>query len=160
MLEQAQAVAVGQVPPGPPAEHRRAVQQQDPLDGWVGAGLQEPPHSGVQRGHRVDGAVGLGAGGDLVGDVGLDGLGHGGEQGGLVAELMVQRAAGHPGRLDDLLGADTGVAALREQDSGGGDQPPAGRLRAQVLLGLLGSGHIHTCPSYCLYVNTYMLSVS
>jgi hypothetical protein len=41
LLEQAKAVAVGHVPPGLPAKHRRGVEKEDPFDRRVGAHLQD-----------------------------------------------------------------------------------------------------------------------
>src|SRR5829696_557235 len=128
MLEQAETVAVGKVTPSLPAEYSRAIQQQDPFDRWVRAGLQEAPHAGVQRRHCVDCAVGLRTAGDAVRDFGLDGLGNGGEQVGLVTELVVKRTTGHPSRLDDLLSSYAGVTTLGEHRAGDSDQCLAGCL--------------------------------
>jgi hypothetical protein len=95
MLEQAQAVAVGQVPPGLPAQHGRGVQQDDPFDRWVGAHLQEASDPACSA---AIGSVAPSVCAPVVmrGALGPDGFSHGGEQGGLVAVLVVERAAGHP----------------------------------------------------------------
>jgi hypothetical protein len=50
VVKQAEAVAIGKVASGLPAEHNRAIQQQDPFDRWVGARLRKrrtPAHSAV-----------------------------------------------------------------------------------------------------------------
>ena len=49
----------------------------------------------------------------------FDGLEDGGEQLGLVRELVVQRTAADPGLAGDALSADGGVAVLREQPASG-----------------------------------------
>src|SRR6185295_15341980 len=69
---------------------------------------------------------------------------------GLVAELVVQGAAGYPGGPHDLLGAHAGVAVGAEQRARSAHQLPPGRLGAQIVL---GPGHV---PAALL---SYVLSV-
>ena len=52
----------------------------------------------------------------------FDGLEDGGEQLGLVRELVVQRTAADPGLAGDALGADGGVAMLGEESASGLDE--------------------------------------
>ncbi len=92
------------------------------------------------------------SGGDLLENLLLQPLHDLGEQVLLVAELVVQRAAGNARRLHDLLGGHAGVAALAEQAPGRLDQGVAGRL------GLLGLAilDIHTVcmlDTGCTYGN-------
>src|SRR5439155_20775269 len=84
--------------------------------------------------------------------LGLDLLGDGGEQVGLVTELVVERAAGHPGGLHDLLGAHPRVPARTEQAARGGEQHLAGLLRSEVVLGLGHAPAATPCRTDCLYV--------
>src|SRR6516225_7595480 len=83
-LDQAETVAAGQIPPRLPAQDGGGVEQDDPLDVWLRAGVQEQPRADPERSRRV----GRGCGCiccDPPGDLRLDLLGYGGEQVGLVA---------------------------------------------------------------------------
>ncbi len=80
--------------------------------------------------------------GDALRRLGLDLLEDRLEELLLVAELVIEGAARHAGRADDLLGADRAVAALREQGASGAQQPVARRARALFLL--VGGLDFHT----------------
>src|SRR6516162_3959293 len=86
-LDQAEAVAAGQVPPRLPAEHRGGVEQGDPLDLGLGAGVEEQARADPQARQRVRRGFGR-TGRDPFCDLGLDLFGYGGEKVGLVAELV------------------------------------------------------------------------
>ena len=134
-LHQAETVLVGQVPPRLPAEHGRGVEEDDPLDLGRCADVEEQPGTRAQRSHRVGRRLGSGRARDPLCDLRLDLFRHGGEQVGLVAELVVQGAASHPGSPDDLLRAHLRKTARAEQRTRCGHQPPPGRLGAQIVLG-------------------------
>src|SRR6185437_1687048 len=138
-LDQAETVSSGQVPPRLPAEHGRRVEQDDPLDLGLRAGVEEQPGTGSQRTHRIGLRPGPGRARDPLRDLGLDLLRHGGEQVRLVAELVVQGAPGHPGGPDDLLRAHLRVSARTEQRAPGAHQAPPGGLRPEIVL---GPGHM------------------
>ena len=106
---------------------------------------QRPASRRCRRAARATGssAPAEQAGGEPLGDLRLDLLEDRGEQVLLAGELVVERAAGHPGGPGDLVGADRGVALLGEQRTRGGDERRSGRSPS-VGLGALA---FHTpCP--------------
>ena len=111
-LGEAEPVAQRHVAEAVPAEHDRAVEQQDLPDLGLLAGLEPAVDRGVQRGGRVAGAAGDDVLAEPRGHVGLDRLGDGEEQRRLVGELVVHRAARDARRGGDLGRPDVGVAAL------------------------------------------------
>ena len=76
-------------------------------------------------------AAGAGRGEDRLDDVGLDRLVDGAEQVLLAGEVVVHRAAGDPGGVDDLLAAGRGVALTGEQATSRCDQRAPGRVRVR-----------------------------
>jgi hypothetical protein len=129
-LEDAAAVAVHQVFPGVGAEYARPVDQDDALEVAADADVEEGAHAVPDV---VEGRGGLG--GELLVDEPLGhvarGLGHDrAEQVGLVAEVVVEGAAGDPGLGHDLLGAGAVEAVGGEQAAGRRDQrdPGVGRV--------------------------------
>ena len=75
----------------------------------------------------------------------LDRLQDGGEERGLVVELVVQRAAGDAGGTGDPLRADVGEAVLGEERAGGVDEQTTGGGGAVHLAAAVG-GHGSTVP--------------
>ncbi len=113
-------MAHADLPPALPAEHGRAVEEHDAADLGLDAGVEPGIGAGDEQGERIV-SRGRGTASTAGGQVELDRLQHGGEQVGLVGELVVQGAAGDAGGLGDALGADVGVAVLGEQPAGGRD---------------------------------------
>src|SRR5262249_36230196 len=145
-----------------PAKHGGRVEQDDPLDLGLRAGVKEQPGTGAQRTHRV--GLPPGRARDPLRDLRLDLFRDGGEQVGLVAELVIEGTAGPPGRPAAPLGPHVRNPARAEQRPGRGHQPSPGRRGAEIVL---GPGHPAcriSCHTYCLYVIldlpcTYRLSV-
>ena len=79
----------------------------------------------------------------------LDGLEDGGEQLGLVRELVVQRTAADPGLAGDALGADGGIAVLSEESTSGLDEGAPRRCRAVGLCPALHGHHLTSIQSVC-----------
>ena len=108
-------------------EHRRRVEQDDALDRGIERGVEERVRAEAQLARRI--AAGAGRGEDRLDDVGLDRLVDGAEQVLLAGEVVVHRAAGDPGGVDDLLAAGRGVALMGEQAASRRDQRAPGRGR-------------------------------
>ena len=143
-LRQPHPVAPADLTPALPAEHRRRVDEHDLGDLRIDRRVEhhlEPDLQRRQRGRHP-------AAGDLTGDhvqkILLDGLEDRREEALLAIEVVVQRAARDARGADDLLGADRGVAALREQRARGADERGARRL-APLGLGALCRFLSHRC---------------
>jgi hypothetical protein len=146
-LDQAESVAGSDLAPLLPTEHRRGVEEDDPLDLRFEAGVEEHLGARVQRLERA-GAGGHGS--HQPGrELGLDLLVGGAQEAALVLEVVVEGAAGDAGSADDLLGADRGIATLGEQVPSGGDQRFPGGLRARSLRASLAPRRLGSlrCPS-------------
>jgi hypothetical protein len=142
-LDEAQAVLEAHVAPAFPAQDAGGVDEQDALDVGPGAGVEPGVDAPLEQQVGVGQQLGVGA--DPL-DHQLDGLGldlvdHGGEQLGLVGELVVERAPGHAGRLDDGLGAHRREAVDGEQLPGRADESGPGGSRS---LGLGAALAFHT----------------
>ena len=145
-LHQTHVVPVADLGPALPAQHRRGIEQDDPVH--LGFGARIEPGARAEPHHRD--RVGIlrlrGRRGDPHRHLRLDRLEDSGEQLGLVGEVVIQRAAGQPGRPNDLFGADIGEAARGEQRPRGGHQ---GVARGGRPLGLGTRFVFHTG---CMYV--------
>ena len=138
--------------PALPAQHRGCVQQHDPLHLGLGAGVQPGARAGAQPLDRVGRAGRRHHFADAHADVLLDRLEHGGEQLGLVGELVVQGAARHARRAHDRLGAHAAEPVLGEQGPRGVDQRGA-RGGGAVELGAAVDVHTDSMYLTCrLYV--------
>src|SRR5215469_13572521 len=134
--QQPHPVLLNQLAPGAGAEHRGAVDEDDSLEVAARAGIKELLDALAQLAPRAACLAGLVR--EFLGDEPLRELGrdhghHGAEQAGLVAEVVVERAAGDAGAGDDLFRPGVRVALLGEQ--------PAGRLhqRGPGVLDVLGA---------------------
>ena len=95
-FDHAESVALGDLAPALPAEHRRTVDQHDALHLRRAAGLEEEPHPGTQLGERA-GEVAERCG-DAFGQLLLDLFVDGEEQVLLAGELVVERPRVTPAR--------------------------------------------------------------
>ena len=131
-------VALADLAPALPSEDGRGVEQRDLLHRRIDAGVEEGARSQPQRLHGVGGGRSDGA--EVLRELRLQLLEDGDEEVLLAAEVVVERAAGHAGGADDLLGAHCAVAALGEELARCGDEGRTGRG------GLLGlpAGCTHT----------------
>ena len=137
------ASAPSRAPPG-----RRGARSAAPRARGSGRGTSRRPAPSVSSGP----APGVTRLAEPGGDLALDLLVDGREQLPLAVEVVVERPAGHPGRADDLLGADRGVAALGEQRAARRRSAPPACSRDRSAWVLLD---IHTAcmlETYCLYV--------
>ena len=105
-LDQAEAVRGGDLAPAIPAQHRRPVEQDDPLRLRLGAGREEHLRAGPHRLQRRGRVGRQGARGDPLGQLDLDPLVDRLEELALAVEVVVEGAAGDAGGAHDLLGAD------------------------------------------------------
>jgi hypothetical protein len=127
-----------------PAEDRGCIDQSDLDRGGILADVQEQPDPNPERLDRILGAGFRGLRHDVVRDLALHLAEDRAEEVALVAEVVVEGAAGDARTLDELLGADGRVAALREQfPSRGEESGPRGLPSRGTML------RFHTD---CLYV--------
>ncbi len=113
-----------------PAQHRRCVDQDDPLNVGCGTAIEEEARPQAHRFQRIRRLIVH----DLPRDVGdqitLDLLIDRREQRRLVLELVIERSPCHPGRGDDRLGGNFGKPLVGEQLPRSTNQQRAGRGRA------------------------------
>ncbi len=115
-----------------PSENRRRVEQHDAPHRRVQGGVEEGQTPETKVRHGIVSAHG--GGGDVLGQLGLDRFDHGTEQSLLGSEMVSERAACHPGSLDDVLLPGAGEAALGEQVATRVEQSPT-RCRSPFGLG-------------------------
>src|SRR5829696_4457699 len=126
---------VGERVEGHPSEGGGA-EHDDAAEGGLEAGVEEGRQAGV---HRVPGCgLGRGRRHDAGDHLALDAVTHGAEQRLLPREVVVQRAAGHPRLLDDVVDRRRRVAVLREVVPRHLDQERARGLRLADPQGLDG----------------------
>jgi hypothetical protein len=122
------------------AEHGASVEEVDALDLGVERLFEPEVAAGAERLPRVGVArlLGIEAGADLGVDLADDGF----EEALLAAEVVVERAARHPGLGAERVHRRGGVAFGAEGGAGGGDEfrgGAGGHLSARAALG--GFGH-------------------
>ncbi len=124
LCHQAQSVGGVDLAPCLPAEHRGGVEQHHAPDGGVQCGVEERQATESELLHGVVAAQG--GGGDLRGELGLDGFHHGAKEPLLRGEMVRQRPPGHPGAYHDLLLAGPGESMFGEQLAPGIEEGAAG----------------------------------
>ena len=92
--------------PSFPAQHRRAVDQHDALEVWLGARVKERIGTRQQHSGRIGWVMLAGRNNHPLRDVAFGRVEDSGEQLGLVGELVVQRTPTHVGLPRDPLSAD------------------------------------------------------
>ena len=108
-------------------QHRHAVEDHDPAERRLEAGVEEGRKTGPDAGPGFPlGRRGCHDGGDRIG---LDRFVHGAEQRVLAAEVVVERSFGGARPLGDVLDRRGGEALFREHLTGDGDKQVASRFR-------------------------------
>ena len=144
--DQSESVTLADLPPLLPTEHAGRVEGGDLAEVRLEHGVYQDLGSLCQGAEGIGRAGFVDPGCDALDQLLFDTLENRGEQITLVGELVVERTAGHTGRLGQLAGSDSGVAALAEERRCGSDQSRPG---CGASLGLFsGFVHLHT---YCLY---------
>ena len=109
-------------PPPIPAQYRRRVDQDDPLNVGCRTAIEEKPRTQPHRFQRVRRLIFHDLSRDVGDQVTFDLLVYRREQRRLVVELVIQRSPRNPGRGDDRLGGDVGKPLVGEQLPRGLDQ--------------------------------------